>query len=62
MMNGGADGWMMGGPADRWMDGVYHLIEELASKSFRLSAMLIDSSISGSFFCRNGKRCNRFPH
>lgn len=43
--------------------GVYHLIEDCASKSFRLSAMLMDSSISGSFFCRDRSTrvCYRKP-
>lgn len=35
-----------------------HLIEDSASKSLRLSAMLMDSSIRGSFFCGDRSRCN----
>lgn len=41
-------------------DQTCHLIGDSASKSFRLSAMLIDSSIRGSFFCRDTSRCNTF--
>lgn len=40
------------------MDRAFHLIEDSASKSFRFSAMLMDSSIRGSFFCGNRRRCN----
>lgn len=41
-------------------DQTCHLIEESASKSLRLSAMLIDSSIRGSFFCGDTSRWNSF--
>lgn len=36
-----------------WMG---YLMDDSASKSLRLSAMLMDSSISGSFFCRDKVR------
>lgn len=39
---------------------VCHLIEDSASKSLRLSAMPMDSSIRGSFFCGDRSRCNTF--
>lgn len=42
------------------LDGIY-LMDDSASKSLRLSAMLMDSSISGSFFCRNRDERNNLP-
>lgn len=36
-------------------------MDDSASKSLRLSAMLMDSSISGSFFCRDRVRRYKLP-